>query len=450
MRHFGRLSFLVLFLVGTGSAIAAGFTQMADTLWSEGWEGTWTTHWHVDGGTWQVGLPTSGPNAAYAGQNCAATVLAGNYDDGVNTRLIRHTPFVVPSVDPRLRFWHWYSFNSGDYGVVQISTDAGAHWTSVSATYSNSGSGVWTYPSIDLGPYAGLTVQVAFFFHSEDVWPGGWETGPGWYIDEVSVLSGARVLNNPEGFENGIGDWASERGTWQVGMPTSGPDTAYAGVRCAATVLAADYHEGVDSKLISPPFLVPNATASPAVQFWHWYSFNAGDNGKVQIKVNNGSWQDLSPVYSGSSSNVWTFYWVSLVPYADSLVQIGFFFHSEDVWPGGWETGPGWYIDEFMTNFDPVAVRDLSDLPIELHLYQNYPNPFNAGTTIRYVVSHSGHVRLAIFDIIGREVAVLVDCIQEAGEKSVIWDATKFASGAYLCRLQSAGVRETRRLALLK
>ncbi len=68
----------------------------------------------MDAGTWEVGVPTSGPDSAFNGQNCAATVLNGNYPAYADTRLIRHTSFVVPSANqnPRLRFWQWYSFSS--------------------------------------------------------------------------------------------------------------------------------------------------------------------------------------------------------------------------------------------------------------------------------------------------------------------------------------------------
>ena len=47
--------------------------------WTEDWEGNWSTDWHITFGTWEVGIPTSGPGSAYNGQNCAATILNGNY-----------------------------------------------------------------------------------------------------------------------------------------------------------------------------------------------------------------------------------------------------------------------------------------------------------------------------------------------------------------------------------
>ena len=105
----GTLRMLVL----TVSAILWPQLGSAQTtvLWQEDWEGNWFQDWFVEAGTWEVGEPTSGPNSAFASLKCAATVLDGDYDEPVDSRLIRFTSFVVPSAteNPRLRFWHWYS-----------------------------------------------------------------------------------------------------------------------------------------------------------------------------------------------------------------------------------------------------------------------------------------------------------------------------------------------------
>ncbi|MFZ0390045.1 MAG: hypothetical protein WAN36_06260 [Calditrichia bacterium] len=140
--NFGLFAFLTVFCCLTGIVQS----QTIDTLWHEDWEGNWVTDWHVDGGTWQVGVPTSGPNSAHNGQKCAATVLSGNYSTTVDSRLIRHTSFVVPSAsqNPRLRFWHWYSFSSGDYGKVQIKV-GNSGWQDIFSNYLNTGSGAWSW-----------------------------------------------------------------------------------------------------------------------------------------------------------------------------------------------------------------------------------------------------------------------------------------------------------------
>jgi hypothetical protein len=108
-------------------------------------------------------------------------------------------------------------------------------------------------------------VQIAFYFHSHG--SGSPDVSSGWYIDDVEVITGPIVFNNPEGFESGIGDWASERGTWEVGSPTSGPGAAYNGQNCAATRLNGNYAEPVDSRIISPSIVVPTASQNPRLRF---------------------------------------------------------------------------------------------------------------------------------------------------------------------------------------
>ena len=224
-------------------------TGLSQTLWTEDWEGNWVVDWHVDGGTWEVGIPTSGPGSAYNGQNCAATVLAGNYSEPVDTRLIRHTSFVVPpaSENPRFRFWYWFSFSTADYGEVQIKTSNG-EWESISIRMDNYGSNAWSYGSVDISAYADSTVQIAFYFHSEK-WLGYNNVSSGWYIDDVSLVTGPYVLNSPEDFESGFGDWSVDEGSWEVGEPTSGPSNAHSGQNCVGTNLEGNYWEPADSRL---------------------------------------------------------------------------------------------------------------------------------------------------------------------------------------------------------
>jgi len=74
-------------------------------------------------------------------------------------------------------------------------------------------------------------------------------------------------------------------------------------------------------------------------------------------------------------------------------------------------------------------------IPVESGLEQNYPNPFNPSTTISYHLSGTRDVRLEVFDVLGRRVAVLVDARQSEGRYTVRWDGAGVASGIYLCRL---------------
>jgi glycosidase len=84
-----------------------------------------------------------------------------------------------------------------------------------------------------------------------------------------------------------------------------------------------------------------------------------------------------------------------------------------------------------------VAVPESRGIPGVFALDQNYPNPFNPNTVLGFELPETGRVRLAVYDILGREVAVLVDGVYPAGRNTVTFDGTRLASGVYLCRLST-------------
>lgn len=319
----------------------------SNIVWNEKWEENWRDNWQIEGGTWEVGVPASGPGKAYEGQTCAATILSGDYPDAADTRLIKSKTFTVPpaSENPRLRFWHWFSFSTKDYGKVQIKSGKGS-WQDISIPYTGLSS-VWTYPYLDLSAYAGLSVTISFTFHSADDGSQGGDVSTGWYIDDIALLTGPVFLNTLETWEDGLNHWSAEKGTWEVGKPLTsvGPGKAYSGENCAATVLAGEYTDYADARLVSPKFIVPAADQNPRLRFWHWYSFSASDYGKIQIKVGNGNWQDISARYSGKSS-VWTYPYIDLTNFSGMNVQICFYFKAADDNFQGQDVSAGWYIDD--------------------------------------------------------------------------------------------------------
>lgn len=106
-----------------------------------------------------------------------------------------------------------------------------------------------------------------------------------------------------------------------------------------------------------------------------------------------------------------------------------------------------------------TGMQSASGIPSEYVLEQNYPNPFNPSTTIRYSIS-SDHspagrtegvmVKLTIHDLLGREIATLVNEEQPAGWNEVTWNASGFASGLYYYRLHSQEFTETKKLLLVR
>ncbi len=98
-----------------------------------------------------------------------------------------------------------------------------------------------------------------------------------------------------------------------------------------------------------------------------------------------------------------------------------------------------------------TGVETTAGLPRATMLNQNYPNPFNPSTTIRYeLAGGGGNVRLAVYDLIGREVAVLVNGPKSPGRYEVMLNGSDLASGVYLYRLTAGGYAETRKLVILR
>ncbi|NUN68393.1 MAG: S8 family serine peptidase [Bacteroidetes bacterium] len=89
-------------------------------------------------------------------------------------------------------------------------------------------------------------------------------------------------------------------------------------------------------------------------------------------------------------------------------------------------------------------------VPLRFALEQNFPNPFNPITTIRYHVPAAGEVRLAVFDLLGREVALLTEGVRAAGSYTASFNAAHLSSGVYLYRLTAGGMTNVRKMMLVK
>ncbi|MEW6511052.1 MAG: FG-GAP-like repeat-containing protein [Bacteroidota bacterium] len=106
----------------------------------------------------------------------------------------------------------------------------------------------------------------------------------------------------------------------------------------------------------------------------------------------------------------------------------------------------------FYRNTTPAVAVNTTTVPVPVTyaLEQNYPNPFNPVTVVRYLLPVTIDVRLSVYDILGREVSVLVSERRDAGIHEVEFDGTEFASGTYFCRLEAGAFVQTRQLMLLK
>ncbi|HPE33762.1 MAG TPA: immune inhibitor A, partial [Bacteroidales bacterium] len=342
-----KIFFLVLLLLDILIPYS-GMAQTESVLWSENFEGDWTQNWYADNGVWEVGTPTSGPNVAHGGVKCAGTIIGGNYPNYANTRFIRSQSFTVPaaSQNPRLRFWNWFNSEvNDDYMKVQVKVNGSSTWNDLPGTFSG-GSGVWTDCTVDLAGYADQSIQIAFYFISDY-----YSEYAGFYIDDIRLITGPYTLS-PQDFESGYGDWYAASGTWEWGIPSSGPSMAHSGQHCVGTRIAGNYQAYSSSRLTSPPFTVPAASQNPRLRFWNWFNSEVNDDYmKVQVKVYGSStWNDLPGTFSGGSG-AWTDCTVDLAGYANENIQVAFYFNSDDYYEHA-----GFYIDDIRLITGPYTL----------------------------------------------------------------------------------------------
>lgn len=98
-----------------------------------------------------------------------------------------------------------------------------------------------------------------------------------------------------------------------------------------------------------------------------------------------------------------------------------------------------------LTGATPAEVQ-----PVSFRLMQNYPNPFNPATNIEFQIANFGLVTLKVFDLLGREVATLVNEVMQPGGYERVFEAQGLASGVYLYRLEAGGAVQARKLVLMR
>ena len=107
------------------------------------------------------------------------------------------------------------------------------------------------------------------------------------------------------------------------------------------------------------------------------------------------------------------------------------------------------YFPEVIWNVTSVN-KAKNNLPTEYALVQNYPNPFNPSTTIEYAIPERSNVTIKVFDILGREVAILVNEEKKAGNYKIDFNASNLTSGIYFYKIEAGKFKETKKLILLK
>ncbi len=187
------------------------------------------------------------------------------------------------------------------------------------------------------------------------------------------------------------------------------------------TVMVKDINPGPGSS--TPTYL---ANVNGTLFFWA----DDGTNG-IELWKSDGTESGtvlVQDFYTGFTSSA---------PFPLVNVNGTWFFHAI---PGLWKLETG-----------PTGVENSNGgSPAVFSLHQNYPNPFNPATTIRYDVPRQSVITLKVYNMLGQEVASLVNGVKEAGSYTESFDATRLGNGVYFYRLQSSSFIETRKLVFLK
>ncbi len=134
--------------------------------------------------------------------------------------------------------------------------------------------------------------------------------------------------------------------------------------------------------------------------------------------------------------------------YFDNVAYYGAFDPANGLWTEGWTAlSQMGYTVPTVVGVEEVSI---SSVPSKFELLQNYPNPFNPTTVIRFSIPESGNVNLGVYNILGEQVANLVEGIKNAGTFEVTWNAANLPSGIYIYRLEAGNQIISNKMMLLK
>ncbi len=343
--------------------------------------------------------------------------------------------------------WFGTSFSDAHGAVVQKTTDGGATWQKKVLSSAAGDMGFQIQFVDENNGWASVWNPLTTTFTTLRSTDGGntWDTtGTGGIFYFVDANNGW-AIGPPKIYHttNGGGHWTPQyvdstpgqflaiqftdlNNGWVVGDTNKILKTTDGGVNWTAIT-----NTGIPHAFNSKGLFFLNANIGWIGSKIQYMPFS-GDVGINLSTTNGGStWTTSSFTGTENSDNAWSIFFVD----ANT----------------GWFTSDGGEIGH-TTNGSSTGVRDAAknQTPIGFSLQQNYPNPFNPTTVIRYQVAKAGIVRLNVYDVLGREVATLVNDVKPAGSYTTSFNAANVPSGVYFYRLQSASFTDTKRLVVLK
>jgi hypothetical protein len=258
----------------------------------------------------------------------------------------------------------------------------------------------------------------------------------------ILVGSGTLTLNdNASSFSNWTTNAAWNITTAQfVSSPSSFTDSP-----------TGNYGNNINTNMTLAAAINVSPTPVVYLSFWHRYATEAGfDFCYVEVSNDNGlTWQQVTS-YNGTMTT-WTQQTFDITSYAAGSTQLKIRFRLTSD-PS--QTADGWYIDDVkLTNYCGTLVGtpgNNNNIPLKFALEQNYPNPFNPATMIKYQLPKTSNVKISVFDILGKEVATLINGNIEAGYHQVEFNGSNFASGLYIYKIEADGFTDVKKMMLIK
>ncbi len=336
---------------------------------------------------------------------------------------------------------------SGDAGVFKT-TDGGATWSpqtgpyGLTKVYFNDKNNGWT-----VGGRDGSTPYIGDIFKTTD---GGitWTqktNNTNWarfygiqFVDANTGWAFAEVNNTLLKTTNGGGDWQLQ----QSFGSSFNIQSIYFLDQNTGFMGGNDGSKGYLQKTVDGGGHWINKT--PNLQYGPEYiKFFDAQNG---ISAGQGRSGDMAMLNTTDGGETWTIITTTFPQgFTGSGLNAGYFVDKNT----GWTVGNGGIILKYNSTTE-ISEKGINKIPDNFILEQNYPNPFNPSTTINYSISQTSSVTLKIFDLLGNEVATLVNEEKPAGNYTAHFNAAKMASGTYFYRMTAGNLMQTKKLIILK
>jgi carboxypeptidase T len=263
------------------------------------------------------------------------------------------------------------------------------------------------------------------------------------YIQNVNIVVGQGTVILADSAENGTTRWTAVGG-W--GTTTS---QSYSPTRSFTDSPTGNYSNSTTRSLTLATSLNVSSTPVLLLSYWYKHTIDTLDNAYIDVSSDNGATWRSAKYYNKVVSN-WTKDVIDITSLAAGSTNLKIRF---SMISNGTLTSDGIYIDNIkLTAYNdiPTGINTENEVPQQFNLSQNYPNPFNPNTVISYNVGTSGNVLLKVFNMLGKEVATLVNERQNAGSYSVDFYGSNLSSGMYYYKIESGLYSATKKMMLIK